>query len=476
MDQLSNEDFSKRVADVMDIEDVTWGEPKIPYWQSPEKGYIVRFRGNLRMDRSQASDRLGDEFTRHQISAIVQEAQGRHSIILIQDPFSGIISEFFSIEKTQWAEEANSSYIVRFLGRLEQDSILAYDQISARVAEKEVTLLFRREEGRHAVILLKGRNRPGRSNPWLNLVLFLLTVLSTLYIGAISFYDGPQLEQGEFYTVLLQRIWTGWPFALGLLSILLAHEFGHYFAGRIHKAAVTLPYFIPLPIPPFGTLGAFIQLKDPPKNKRVLLDIGVAGPLAGLVVAIVVLLIGLSNSEVHALSTDDALMLEGNSILYFVSKYLVFGELLPAPETYGNANPVLFWVRYFFTGSPPPLGGRDVLIHPLALAGWGGVLVTSLNLIPAGQLDGGHLIYVLLGRKARRLRPYILIALFILGFAWNGWWLWALIIYMLGRVFAEPLDQITELDSRRRAIAILGLIIFALTFTPIPLQVILPPG
>jgi membrane-associated protease RseP (regulator of RpoE activity) len=219
-------------------------------------------------------------------------------------------------------------------------------------------------------------------------------------------------------------------------------------------------------------MGAFIQLKEPPKNKRILLDIGIAGPLAGLVVAIPVLLYGLSLSKVQPinLAPGQGFQLEGNSIIYLLAKFLVFGQLLPAPSSYGGLSPLLYWVRYFFTSQPLPLGGVDVLIHPIAWAGWAGLLVTALNLIPAGQLDGGHLVYVLLGKRARLLFPFILGALLLLGLVgWQGWWLWAILIFIFGRIYAEPLDQITALDSRRKAVAMLGVILFILVFTPVPL-------
>jgi membrane-associated protease RseP (regulator of RpoE activity) len=218
-------------------------------------------------------------------------------------------------------------------------------------------------------------------------------------------------------------------------------------------------------------MGAFIRLKEPPKNKRILLDIGIAGPLAGLVVAIPVLLYGLSLSKLDTITLHpgQAFTLEGNSLLYLAAKFLIFGQLLPAPASYGGVSPLFYWVRYFFTSQPLPLGGVDVLISPVAWAGWAGLLVTALNLIPAGQLDGGHVMYVLLGKRARQLWPAIMIALILLGFAWSGWWLWALLIFMLGRLYAEPLDQITPLDPRRRAVAWLGILIFFLVFTPVPL-------
>ncbi len=273
---------------------------------------------------------------------------------------------------------------------------------------------------------------------------------------------------------LLRNLDQGIPFGASILAILLAHEFGHYLAARYHKSAVTLPYFIPFPLSYFGTMGAFIQLKEPPKNKRILHDIGVAGPLAGLVVTIPILLIGLWLSPVEVINPvgpeGSGFILEGNSIAYLFAKYVIHGELLPAPQSYGGLSPVLYWVRYLFTGQPAPLGGRDVLMHPMAWAGWAGLLVTALNLIPAGQLDGGHALYVLFGRKARRALPVILIALTLLGLVWSGWWLWVLLIFFLGQRHAEPLDQITQLDPVRKKIAIATLIIFVFIFTPIPLQ------
>lgn len=296
--------------------------------------------------------------------------------------------------------------------------------------------------------------------------------MSMIFSGALQSFQMP--AQGGLLESLLSSIWSGLPFAVSLLAILLAHEFGHYLAGRYHRTHVTLPYFIPFPLSPFGTLGAFIQLKEPPRNRRVLLDIGVAGPLAGLVVAIPVLLLGLSLSELSVIEIPgpgQGIQLEGNSVLYLLSKYLVFGQLLPTPESYGGLSPAAYWIRYFFTGQPLPLGGVDVMIHPVAFAGWAGLLVTALNLIPAGQLDGGHLLYVLLGRRVRSLLPFILVALVLLGFVWSGWWLWALIIFFLGRLHAEPLDQITQLDPPRKVVAALGLIIFFLVFTPVPLVI-----
>jgi membrane-associated protease RseP (regulator of RpoE activity) len=180
-------------------------------------------------------------------------------------------------------------------------------------------------------------------------------------------------------------------------------------------------------------------------------------------------------SELHNLPDvfQQGQVFEGNSIFYLGIKYAVFGELLPKPESFYGLTNLTYWLKYFFTGSPLPTGGIDVTLNQVAWAGWAGLLVTALNLIPAGQLDGGHLLYVLFGRNAKKLLPVILGILILLGFVWSGWWLWAFLIMILGRVHAEPLDQITPIDQRRKVIAIFGLVLFVLLFMPVPLMTIL---
>jgi len=269
----------------------------------------------------------------------------------------------------------------------------------------------------------------------------------------------------------------GWPFAVSLLGILLAHEFGHYLVGRARGEKVTLPYFIPFPFSAFGTMGAFINMKEIPKNRKYLMDIGIAGPLIGLLVAIPVLFIGLRLSSVTPIQTDlpegYVHFLEGNSIFYLFAKFISFGKLLPQPASYGDMLPFVYWVRYFFTGSPMPLSGLDVQIHPVAWAGWAGLFVTAINLIPAGQLDGGHIFYVLFGKKtAQKAFPFILGAMVLLGFSWSGWWMWAALILFMGRRYAEPLDQITTIDRKRKVLGWVALVIFILIFIPVPLVII----
>ncbi|NMB56087.1 MAG: site-2 protease family protein [Leptolinea sp.] len=372
--------------------------------------------------------------------------------------------------------EQKDGFLLRFRGHLRsENSEEAYSLLENQIRPFNLTPLFRKEANQHTILIVEGVPIPRQSNPWINLLLFVLTAISVLITGAM--YGTDQLFTGGFWQSIKDVIYYGWPFAISMLAILAAHEFGHYFMGRHYGIHVTLPYFIPFPLSPFGTLGAFINMKEIPKNRRQLLDIGLAGPLAGLVVAVPVLFIGLRLSALNVLPatppSGQMLQMEGNSLLYLLIKFLSFGQLLPAPASYTNTNPILYWIGYFFTARPYPVGGMDVMLHPVAWAGWAGMLVTALNLIPAGQLDGGHTIYVLLGKeKSMKLRVIVLVILIALGFVWSGWWLWAAIIYFLGRYYAEPLDQITELDGNRKILAAVGLVIFLLVFTPVPLSLI----
>lgn len=386
------------------------------------------------------------------------------------EAIDALVARVMAVEDTTLGAP-KQGFIVRYRGRIRmEDTAAAYDTLAGLLKSYNLTPLFRWDAGRHAILIVQGMPKLRQSDPRVNLVLGILTIASVLFTGAI--YGGQDLPS-DFFQAVLAVIERGWPFAVSMLSILAAHEFGHYLMGRHHGVHVTLPYFIPLPIiSPFGTMGAFINMKEPPKNRRILLDIGIAGPLAGLVVAIPVLFIGLYLSNLSPLTVGpgQAIQMEGNSILYLFAKFVAFGKLLPSPLTYGSAGPIVYWLRYFFTGQPLPFGGLDVNLSAVAWAGWAGLLVTAMNLVPAGQLDGGHVLYVLLGReKAQRILPFIIGALLLLSLAWSGWLIWAALIFFVGRVYAEPLDQVTPLDSKRKWLAVLALVIFILTFTPIPL-------
>jgi membrane-associated protease RseP (regulator of RpoE activity) len=408
------------------------------------------------------------------------------------DILNAIVARVFRYEDVTLGDPTKG-FFLRYRGTLLVDSAQAYDQLAGALRPYNITPLFRIENGQQVILLLRGVVHPKPGRVSVNIALFILTLLSVMFAGTMSSYTGPTPQDfwGQMETILF-HLWVGWPFAVSLLAILLAHEFGHYFIGRARGAAVSLPYFIPFPLSILGTMGAFIQLKELPKNRRALFDLGIAGPLAGLVVAIPVLILGLSLSKVEPLqntyyvnngngtvcattalvgdsySCPEDNMLEGNSLLYLGLKLLVKGQLLPTPAHY-DIPPLLYWLRFFFTGSPIPIGGMDVMIHPVAMAGWAGLLVTFLNLIPAGQLDGGHVLYAVFGKRARIIYPFLLGSMALLGIFWSGWWIWAgLIFFFVGRRYAEPLDEITELDAPRKTIAVLMLIIFLLVLSPVP--------
>jgi membrane-associated protease RseP (regulator of RpoE activity) len=365
---------------------------------------------------------------------------------------------------------------IRLRGHLNVPSHQAYPQIADRIRKIGYTTALRHdsESGLDVLLAVPGV-LPQKSDArrWVNIVLYLLTVLSTLFVGA-SWSD--QVPAGADELWLLQHLWLGWPFALSLMTILTGHELGHYFAGRYYKVPVSLPYFMPWPIPPLGTMGAVIVMKGQSINRRQVLTVGAAGPLAGFVLAVPILILGLSLSTVEPMSLPEPgsmVMLEGNSLLYLLLKLAVFGKILPGSGLDPAFPAAMKEIVAALFGTAPIVGGYDVIIHPVALAGWAGLLVTALNLLPVGQLDGGHVMYSLLGKRARLFTWPIVILLVLMGiFFWSGWFLWAGLIFLFGRSHPAPLDDVTRLGTAQKVIAVLVLIIFLLVFTPVPLQLI----
>ncbi len=374
----------------------------------------------------------------------------------INDTATGLragLAGLFEVTDTT-TQQADGQESVRFRGRFLVPAEQAYERVRAHFARLGYTPFFTRETGDDIVVAGPGTIEVRASRRWINVVLFVATALATIYAGALNSAPRELQDTVVLFNYGLQHFLDGLPYAVPLMTILLCHEFGHYLTARRHRVAVSLPYFIPMPVG-LGTMGAAIVQKEPFRNRKVLFDVGVAGPLAGLVVAIPVLLYGLSISQVEVLKPPYSL--EGNSLLYLGLKYLVFGRILP-----GN--------------------GVDVNLSPVAAAGWVGLLVTSLNLLPAGQLDGGHIAYVLFGRHAQRISQIVMVALALLGgvplvlglfglnvAGWGGWLLWAVLIYFFARWHPPALDEVTELDPRRRALAWAMVVVFVLVFIPVPL-------
>jgi membrane-associated protease RseP (regulator of RpoE activity) len=281
----------------------------------------------------------------------------------------------------------------------------------------------------------------------LHITLFGLTVASTTFCGGL--YYGWMESPDVLIRVQDPRlIIEGLKFSLPLLAILFAHEMGHLLAARAHRLRATLPYFLPMPIPFFyspGTLGAVIRIKEPITSRRQLLDVGAAGPIAGFVVTLPVLVIGLALSRIQEIDPD-------LSMIYF-GEPLVFRVLAR-------------WV--FF----PDLGlSEDIFLHPMAWAAWFGLFVTALNLLPFSQLDGGHIGYALLGRWHRRFVWPLLAGLVLLGFLWVGWWVWSAIFLVLRPHHPRVLDEERPLDLRRLRFGWLSFLIFTLSFSPVPIAI-----
>jgi membrane-associated protease RseP (regulator of RpoE activity) len=398
------------------------------------------------------------------------------------DVMNSFVSRVFRVDDVTAGDPRQ--WVARYRGHfLSDDIVAAYDQLADALNPHGITPLFREENGAQIIYLAPSLAAPKpAARIYVNIILFIVTVFAVMLMGVEIPPEAMPADGSFSFTLALQYIFTGWPFALSMMGILLAHEMGHYIACRIYKVPATLPFFIPAPfLSPLGTFGAFIAMRGIPKNKRTLFDVGVAGPIAGLVIALPVLFIGLSLSElgrIPLLSVGSSSFLEGNSIFYLFAKYAVFGKMLPEPISYGGLSPLMYWIRYYLTGLPIPYGGLDVQLHSVALAGWAGLLVTALNLVPVGTLDGGHVAYGLFGDKAKKIFPFaigFLIVLMLLPLLFTfslssinlSWLLWVFILFWLGNVRTQPLDDLTPLDPKRRVLGYVMLVVFVLLFSPI---------
>ncbi|MEJ2051071.1 MAG: site-2 protease family protein [Calditrichota bacterium] len=272
-----------------------------------------------------------------------------------------------------------------------------------------------------------------RPRYWLHALLFLLTIVTTLGAGALMEGRVPWTNPGNLV--------YGIPFSVTLLLILGTHELGHYLAARYHKVEATLPYFIPAPTF-IGTFGAFIKMKSPIVSKRALLEIGAAGPIAGFIMTIPALLLGLHMSTVvNTTSTAGGLRL-GDSIFMWLATHAMFPHMGP---------------------------GQDVMLSSVAFAAWIGLLVTALNLLPIGQLDGGHIAYAMFGKKHTWIARIAFFALIPLSFLSLNWLIWAALIFFLIRIQHPPiLESYEPLTTFQRAIGWVSMFIFIGTFIPQP--------
>lgn len=297
--------------------------------------------------------------------------------------------------------------------------------------------------------------RGARKRPFaLALILFVLTVISTLAVGtefSISYAQNRAPFSGlanpfapTWYALTHPRLLLlGIPFSFTLIGILLAHELGHYFACRYYKIDASYPYFLPAPSL-IGTFGAFIRIRSPIFNRKALFDVGFSGPLVGFVLAVLILAFGVSISKVVPNAQAGALVLFGSPPL----------------------------MKLFLAIFHPGVSAQNILLSPIALAAWVGLFATALNLLPIGQLDGGHIVYAVASQNHQRISVAFGVALIAMGaFYWSGWLVFAVLFLFLGLRHPALIDSWTPLDASRQAWAVVALIIFLLCFTPLPLAV-----
>lgn len=306
----------------------------------------------------------------------------------------------------------------------------------------------------------------------IQIVLFAVTCLTTTLAGmqaSPAFYERYANRDFPWQDLFLpENLILGVPFSVTLLGILGIHEMGHFIAARKWHVRATLPYFIPIPTI-IGTMGAVIRIKSRIPNRRALFDIGVSGPLAGFVVAVIALAYGFSAAEVVSMTRFEGqgALIFGDSLLTSALQYLIVGEIPP---------------------------NHDLMLDPVGFAGWLGLFVTVLNLLPIGQFDGGHLVYALFGDQHERVSRFTIVCLFgmwvlspsydwitdasplsaWLDSRWPGWLIWGVIALLLGRRHPQTLDTHTTLDDRRRKIGYLTVAIFIVCFIPSPIRWLAP--
>ncbi len=308
----------------------------------------------------------------------------------------------------------------------------AYRHLRLRVEAEGYIPYLRPSGDRYELAAIPGSLPSAQSRPLVNVALFIATLISVVFTGGLT---------AEGY-----RLTNGLLFGAALLGILGVHEAGHYIVGRLRGAPVSLPYFIPLPAPFsfVGTLGAVIVQRAPFEDRRVLLEIAAAGPLAGFVVAVPLFVLGIWLSDVQLLPPPGSYITLGDSLLTRLVGVLRFGRAYPAD-------------------------GYDIMLHPIGLGAWIGLLITAINLIPAGQLDGGHIAYALLGSRARYL-SYAMIAVMLgLSLVATTWLFWAVLLLFFGRDHPLPLNEAVRLRSWDYALILAAAVVFALTFVPRPI-------
>lgn len=349
----------------------------------------------------------------------------------VQQDLEAALEGILAVREVQ--VEREPPFTIAFSGRLLCDAQSALPILEERFAASGCVPLIRRRGQDDLVVAVEHAVSASRQRVWLNLLLLGATFVTVTAAGAEL--SGTEVWRNP--TTIL----AGLPFSLTLLLILATHELGHYFMGKWHGVQVSLPYFIPIPGSLLGTFGAFIQMRGPIRNRQQLFDVGFAGPLAGFAVALPLFILGLLGSEVTRVPFGMAYAGLGDSLL-------------------------TAWLKDLLQ---PVAAGQALQWHPVAIAAYFGILLTGVNLLPAGQLDGGHIAYALFGRAARPVAIATVLALVVLGMlVWPGWYLWAGLIFLSGLRHPTPLDDVTRLDRGRLLIGVGAFVLLALTLIPKP--------
>jgi len=326
-----------------------------------------------------------------------------------------------------------------FFCRIDEETLgEKFDDLRRSLSEKGYIPTIRYEKGEHAIYVIK-KPKVKKKPVWVNIVLLITTIFTTTLAGAIQWVSIYESDLTSFMEVLTKAtspfyLWNGLIFfSIPLLTILGIHEMGHYFISKRHNLETSLPFFIPLP-PPFilGTFGALISTREPIPNRKALLDVGISGPICGFLVAIPVSIIGL-------------FLMQQNPIV-----------VPPGPDTIVIIYPLLLQGLSSFFTIP-----SYTVMHPTLFAGWVGFFLTAINLLPVGQLDGGHVARALLKEKHKYASWAVVFVLLGLGLFFSGWLFLAFIIlFMIGTRHQPPLNEIAPLDTKRLLIGILAVIIF----------------
>ena len=341
------------------------------------------------------------------------------------------IQPFFHIESI---DKEKGVYVLR--GQFSDPFNYSLKEVKKIIKEKGFTGIFQKEGDLYKITLGILIKREDRGITPLHVIFFVLTLISTLIVGAI--HAGVNVLKEPLL------IYRGIPFSFSLLLILGGHELGHYFTCKKFGIVATPPYFIPFPHPLIGTMGAFIKMKSPVPHKKALLWTGGMGPLVGFILSIIVSSIGLPLSKIVYVGKTSG------------------GIHLGVPLIMGILQKIFLSI---------PDANYDIILHPMAFAGWIGIFVTALNLIPLGQLDGGHMAYALFGKKRLFYQIPVMVILFILGFFWAGWWFWLLIVSILGLKHPPVLDEISQFTRADYIFSIVILLVLILSFIPVPFQI-----